>query len=331
MGDGLFRYRPDGEVLHLTTRDGLPSDFVRCVIEDTEGNMWVGMEGGGLSRMREAAFQSIGTIQGLSSDQVTSMCESTNGGFWIAMDGAGLDYLSGDDKVEHSGFSQGLMSGHVWSVYQDHQGVVWVGTWDGLFKREKDRFTNLSNGTNIARQVFAIFEDRQNNIWLGQQVLGAMTRLHGNEQALVKIPGTTSSLDVRVMDQDSKGGFWVGTENEGLYCFQNGQWTHFSKKDGLASESIWSLHADDDGTMWIGTCGGGLSRWQSGTITTWTEKNGLVNDVICQILEDDKHDLWIRILRRYFPRSTNKNWLSPLATRLQFSVSVMINLMVCPV
>jgi ligand-binding sensor domain-containing protein/signal transduction histidine kinase len=293
MGSGLFRYSPDGTVLHLTTKDGLPSDFVRCVIEDTEGNMWVGMESGGLSRMRLAAFQSLDARQGLSSDQVTSISESTNADFWIAMDGEGLDYLSKDGRIEHFDASQGLMNGHVWSVLEDHQGTVWAGTWDGLFKRQEDRFINLSDGVKIARQVFAIFEDRQHNIWLGQQGLGALTRLSADEQTLVTIPGTTSSLDVRAMAQDSQDGFWVGTENEGLYRLQNGCWTRFGKEDGLASESIWSLRADNDGTIWIGTCGGGLSRWRNGKITTWTEKNGLANDVVCQILEDDKNNLWI--------------------------------------
>ncbi len=293
MGSGLFCYSSDGTLLHLTTKDGLPSDFVRCVIEDTEGNMWVGMEGGGLSRMRLAAFQSLDMHQGLSSDQVTSVCESTNADFWIALDGEGLDYLSKNGKIKHFDSTQGLMNGHVWSVLEDHQGIVWAGTWDGLFKRKDDRFINLSDGIKIARQVFATFEDRQGNIWLGQQGLGALTRLSAHEQTLVTIPGTTSSLDVRVMAQDSQDGFWVGTENEGLYRLQNGRWTHLDKTDGLASESIWSLYADNDGTMWIGTCGGGLSRWRNGKVTTWTEKNGLANDVICQILEDDKSDLWI--------------------------------------
>ena len=264
MGSGLFCYGPGGAVLHLTTKDGLPSDFVRCVTEDREGNMWVGMESGGLCRMRPATFQSLGVRQGLSSNQVTSVCESTNASFWIAMDGDGLDHLSSNGKVEHYGSSQGLMNGHVWAVFQDRQGIVWAGTWDGLFRREDDRFANLSDGSTIGRQIFAIYEDHQGNIWLGQQGFGALTRLHGDERTLIRIPGASSSLDVRVMVQDSAGSLWVGTENDGLYRWQNGQWTHFGKKEGLASETIWSLCADDGGTLWVGTCGGGLSRWENG-------------------------------------------------------------------
>jgi len=293
MGSGLFRYSPDGTVLHLTTKDGLPSDFVRCMTEDREGNMWVGMESGGLCRLRPATFQSLGVHQGLSSDQVTSVCESSNGSFWIAMDGEGLDYLLSNGRVEHYGSSQGLMNGHVWSVFQDSQGLVWAGTWDGLFRREDDGFVDLSDGVKIGRQIFAIYEDHQGGLWLGQQGFGALTRLHGDERTLIRIPGASSSLDLRVIVQDSAGSLWVGTENEGLYRWQNGQWTHLGKREGLASETVWSLRADDDGTLWIGTCGGGLSRWGNGKITTWTTKNGLINDVVCQILEDGEGNLWL--------------------------------------
>jgi ligand-binding sensor domain-containing protein/signal transduction histidine kinase len=292
LGDGLFRYDSDGSVLHLTTKDGLPNNFVRCVTEDREGNIWAGMESGGLCRLKPAIFQTMGVRQGLSSDQVMSMCEANDGSYWIGFNGAGLDHMSGDG-IKHYGSDQGLMNGQVWSVVQDPQGTIWLGTWDGLYKREHDHFTGLSDGVTIGWEVLAIYSDPQDNLWLGQQALGAVTKLHGNERTPVTIPGASSSMDVRVMVRDHAGNFWVGTENEGLYCLQNGRCLHYGQKDGLANEAIWSLHPDDDGTLWIGTCGGGLSRWQNGKIKTWTVKNGLVNDVICQILEDNEGNLWL--------------------------------------
>ena len=293
MGSGLFRYSPDGTVLRLTTKDGLPSNFVRCVIEDREGNIWVGMESSGVCRLKPSTFWSLGAHQGLSSDQVTSVCESTNGYFWIAMDGEGLDHWLSNGKVEHYGASQGLINGHVWSVLRDQRGGVWAGTWDGLFRGNADGFTDLADGITIGRQIFAIYQDHQGDLWVGQQGFGALTRLHGNQRTVIKIPGASSSLDVRVMTYDAVGDLWVGTEDEGLYGKQNGHWTHYGKNEGLASDTVWSLCADTDGTLWIGTCGGGLSRWQNNKITTWTTKNGLLNDVICQILEDDKNNLWL--------------------------------------
>ena len=292
MGNGVFRYNADGTLLHLGKRDGLPTDFVRCVIEDREGNTWIGTEGGGLCRLRAATFQSLGVQEGLSSEQVTSICESTNRSFWIALDGGGLDHLLSDGKVNHYGSSQGLMNGHVWSVIQDHRGSVWTGTWGGLFRSDADRFTDLSDGVNIGWPVFAMYEDHRGGLWLGQQGFGALTRLFGNGQDRIQMRGTSSSLDVRVIMEDSAENLWVGTENDGLFCCRSSQWTHYGKKEGLGSDTIWSLSPENDGTLWIGTCGGGLSRWYNGAITTWTSKNGLCNDVICQILQDNS-ELWL--------------------------------------
>jgi len=293
MGNGLFRFAPDGEVLHLTTKEGLPSDFVRCVIEDREGNIWAGTEGGGLFRLKPTTFQCFGTRQGLSSDQPVSMFESEDGGLWIGMNGDGLDRLT-DGRVERFGAEQGLMNGHVWSVVQDRQGVVWSGTWDGLFRKEHDRFVGQTDGTTIGWQVFGLFEDSKGALWVGQQAFGALTRVYAGERTVIKIPGAASGLDVRVMAEDREGSLWIGTSNDGLYRMRNGQFTRFGRKEGLVSEAIWSLKIDDtDGSLWIGTCRGGLSRWHQEGLTTWTTEDGLINNVICQILEDNRGNLWL--------------------------------------
>ena len=291
MGAGLFRYDPDGTVLHLTVSEGLPTDFVRCVTEDREGNIWAGTEGGGLCRLKPSIFENIGVRQGLASDQVMSVCESSNGDVWIGMNGSGIDRLR-QGRVEHYNASRGLMNGHVWSMLQDRAGDIWAGTWGGLFKLDHDRFVNVSDGTLIGGVVLALYEDLEGKLWVGQQAYGTLPYIQNDQRQAINIPGTSANLDVRAMAEDAQGNLWVGTESEGLYRRQDGKWTHFGRLDGLENESIWSLHADSENALWIGTCGG-LSRWHDGKMTTWTSKDGLVNDVICQILEDDHGNLWL--------------------------------------
>ena len=293
LGSGLYCYETNGAVVHLDTRDGLPTDFVRCVTEDREGNIWAGMEGGGLCRLKPATFKAFGIREGLSSDQVMSVCEAADGSYWIGLNGNGLDHLI-HDWVEHYGPDQGLMNGHVWSVFQDRAGVIRVGTWGGLYALDQTgHFTNVSDGKQVGGVVLAMYQDRAGALWLGQQAIAGVTRLSDGMASILKIPGALVSLDVRVMREDRDGYLWIGTEDEGLYRWKDGQCTHLGRMNGLANESIWSLCADDDGTVWIGTCGGGLSRWRNGKVTTWTTKDGLVNDVICQILEDDRGNLWL--------------------------------------
>jgi ligand-binding sensor domain-containing protein/signal transduction histidine kinase len=292
LGSGLFRYDLNGKVLHVTSRNGLPTDFVRCVMEDREGNVWVGTEGGGLCLLKQSLFQTYGVKEGLASDQVMAVAEARDGGLWISTDGDGLDHLK-DGKVQHYGFNEGLKNGNVWSVIQDRHGVVWAGTWDGVYQLDGGKFAGLSDGQTIGWDVLAMYEDSEGDLWLGQQAFGGITRLRNAERTVVKIPGTSANLDVRCFMEDHDGSLWVGTSEDGLYRIKDGKFTHFGRKDGLGSDSIWCLFVDSQGALWAGACRGGLSRWQNGHFITWTTKNGLINNVICQILEDARGNLWL--------------------------------------
>jgi signal transduction histidine kinase/ligand-binding sensor domain-containing protein len=292
MGDGLFRYSPNGEVLRLTTHEGLPTDLVRCVTEDREGNVWVGTEGGGLCRLKPAIFQTCGRAEGLASDQVQAVFEDAEGALWIGTNGDGLNRMKGG-KVEWFGPAQGLSNGHVWSVLRDRQGVVWAGTWGELFKREQGLFVRASDDVVIGGSVTALYEDSRGVLWVGQQNLGGLARWHDGRAESVQIPGTSASRDVRALTEDSEGALWIGTNGDGLYRLKDGRFTRFGLAEGLGSETVWSLEADADGALWIGTAHGGLSRWRRGRIATCTTRHGLVNDVICQILDDHRGYLWL--------------------------------------
>jgi ligand-binding sensor domain-containing protein/signal transduction histidine kinase len=292
LGGGLFRYDLKGEVLHLTSQNGLPTDNVRCVMEDREGNIWVGTEGGGLCRLKQSIFQTYGVKEGLASDQVMAVAEARDGGLWISTDGDGLDHWK-DDKVSHYGFNEGLRNGNVWSVVQDRNGVVWAGTWDGLYELDDGKFSGLSDGQTIGWQVLAMYEDAAGNLWLGQQAFGGITRLRNAERTVVKIPGTSANLDVRCFAEDHDGNLWVGTSEDGLYRIKGGKFTHFGREDGLGSDSIWCLYVDEQGALWTGACRGGLSLWQNGHFINWSTRNGLINNVICQIQEDARGNLWL--------------------------------------
>jgi ligand-binding sensor domain-containing protein/signal transduction histidine kinase len=292
MGDGLFRYGTNGAVLRLTTREGLPTDLVRCVTEDREGNIWVGTEGGGLCRLKPALFQTYARGQGLSSDQIQAVHEDKEGALWIGTNGDGLDRVKGDN-VERFGLAQGLANGHIWSVVRDRQGVVWAGTWDGLFRGEQGQFIRASDNVIIGGSVTALFEDSQGTLWVGQQTMGGLACWRNGQPAAVTIPGTAASRDVRALAEDSEGALWIGTNGDGLYRLKAGQFTRFGMAQGLGSETIWSLLADSDGAIWVGTAHGGLSCWHQGTMTTCTTRQGLVNDVICQIFDDHRGCLWL--------------------------------------
>jgi ligand-binding sensor domain-containing protein len=73
---------------------------------------------------------------------------------------------------------------------------------------------------------------------------------------------------------------WAGTEN-GLALFENGKWTVYTKKDGLAHRAVLFISPDKrTGDVWIATMGG-LSRLSAGRFDNFTQLNsGLPNDVV---------------------------------------------------
>jgi ligand-binding sensor domain-containing protein len=71
----------------------------------------------------------------------------------------------------HYGSSSGLASNEVYSVTQDEQGYMWVGTSNGLQRYDGARFKTFrhqkDNPTTIpSNVVFQVLRDKKNNLWL---------------------------------------------------------------------------------------------------------------------------------------------------------------------
>ena len=303
FGNGVFRHDTNGTVLQLTAKQGLGGDFVRTLFEDTEGNLWVGAVGGGLSRVRPALFHVYGRGQGLSSDLVTSVCEGTEGELWVGTDGDGLNRVK-DGMVRHYGPAEGVADRHVRCVLADRKGKIWAGTrgW-GLLRLEDEHFISVTNFVLPNHEVFGLFEDARECLWLGQQTRNEVAGLRNNTVETLGLPNQLPTVDVRVIVEDAMGNLCIGTDGSGLFVRKAETWRHYTRQNGLGSDIIWSLHAEPDGTLWVGTFGGGLSRLKGDQLATCTIKQGLVDDVICHIADDGRGYFWFSSQRGVFRAS----------------------------
>ena len=77
-----------------------------------------------------------------------------------------------DIKFKHLTIDNGLSQNTVNTIFQDHKGLIWIGTWDGLNKYDGYDFViyrndgRKSNSLND-NKVNAILEDQHYNIWVG--------------------------------------------------------------------------------------------------------------------------------------------------------------------
>jgi ligand-binding sensor domain-containing protein/signal transduction histidine kinase len=284
MRSGLRWYREGVPPESLRLADGLAHEWVRRVIEDREGNLWVGTAGG-LNRLqpRRAAM----AAHDWQGTQVRAVAADAAGGLWVGTEGAGLHYLPAGGPAG-AARAPGIPEPFIWSALADRHGRVWAGTWGlGLFRRGDDgAFAPAPAWPVEAKIVTALYETPEGVLWAG------------TDQGLLRLDGDTwtrlgdSPGHVRTIVQDAAGAVWCGLSGGGLVRLQTGKTTVFRRADGLQSDFVWALFAEPDGTLWIGTFGGGLARWKDGQFRRITTAQGLPSNVICH-LADDGAAFWI--------------------------------------
>ncbi|WP_315821433.1 ligand-binding sensor domain-containing protein [Paraflavitalea speifideaquila] len=87
---------------------------------------------------------------------------------------ASLVSRAGGTPVRYLGIEQGLSNNAVVVLYQDHQGFMWIGTYDGLNRYDGYNFRIFRNiigdSTSLStNNVYNIEGDAQHNIWIGGQ------------------------------------------------------------------------------------------------------------------------------------------------------------------
>ncbi|NBA85569.1 hypothetical protein GVN16_07345 [Emticicia sp. CRIBPO] len=73
---------------------------------------------------------------------------------------------------------------------------------------------------------------------------------------LIRSLGTDKHQNVHCGLQDKTGNLWFGTTGEGVYRYDGTSFINFTMKDGLNSNTIWSVLEDKNGNIWFGTADG---------------------------------------------------------------------------
>jgi ligand-binding sensor domain-containing protein/signal transduction histidine kinase len=135
----------------FSTRDGLSSDNVRTIVDDSQGNIWIGTMGGGLNRLHEGRFNSYQKKDGLPSDDITFLYVDKQDVVWIATYG-GLGRFS-DGKFTSYGMSDGLLSNRIRYLLEDDQENLWLGSNFGLMRIPKKSLNDFARGSTASLNI----------------------------------------------------------------------------------------------------------------------------------------------------------------------------------
>ena len=287
-GKGLFHIRPDGQTRKLALEEDFPGERVDCFFRDREGNLWAGVDRGGLVRLRQKHFSVLSPESGAAAPAAVTVAEDAQGAIWIGTFGGGLHRWQ--DGAWHAfSLPGGTRRGFVFSVCPDRGGRLWLSAGEeDLFVGTNGLFQLMGNWPHGVKSLLAADDGR---VWLGTKS-GLMCWAQGQFRTFRAESGV-KRVDVRAFAESPNGVVWAGTGDGTLYRIESNHVTAFQPDDNLKSHPIWSLLADENDSVWVGTFRGGLLWFRNGRFVRYTKANGLPDDVICQILDDGRGQLWI--------------------------------------
>jgi ligand-binding sensor domain-containing protein/serine phosphatase RsbU (regulator of sigma subunit) len=303
---GVWKF--DGRTfLNYTEDEGLSEGSVRVVFNDQSGFLWLGHEGGGISRKIGNHFERIALLDSVLRSNVTSINQDNHDNIWITTESDGALVIRNPqedaDKLKFEHYLQGKSLGdQVFSSLLTSGGDLYFITNVGIRKFNTSQNTfevYLPEGLYTYFSISAMFEDSQGNIWFGTYN-GGLTRINRNDKSMTYIDtrnGLASNWITCIME-DRKGNIWAGHWKDemnagGISCISpSDEITVFNTSNGLHDEHIWCIKEDHEGNILIGTTNQGLEVFKGKKFMSLTTREGLAHNQVNAITEGSAGEIW---------------------------------------
>ncbi len=161
---GVIHYTKDGEIVSLTTRDGMLNNEVRSITVTKEGTVLAGTNGGIAEIKGNRVINTIGAKDGLKDTVILSVEEGKDGAIYAGTDGDGIYVIEGNE-VRNIGRDDGLTSDVVMRIKWDQErDLYWFVTSNSIQYMKDDVITNITSFPN--NNNYDIYFDDANNAWI---------------------------------------------------------------------------------------------------------------------------------------------------------------------
>jgi transcriptional regulator with GAF, ATPase, and Fis domain len=288
--NGLFRLK-DGKLLHITEKNGLPTNNLYTLFEDREGTLWIGAALKGISKLPSLKFISFSKSEGFLQEGISSIttvnekifCTTENGLFVFKEPYFNKMKMITNEKVGRGSkffFFMISLSSNNWLL----------GGADGLYMLSENGLLELIGLKGLWVQTF--YKDKSEQIWIGTNK--GLYKLRGQRAIIAQDVGEKEVNINAILEVNSKD-LYLGT-TEGLYILENrtvigGPKTirKLTTEDGLLSNLILDLCYTTDGEILVGTAEGINVLSMKGNYKIGEELN---TRYIIDLFEDQKGILW---------------------------------------
>ena len=247
----------------------LPNNDVGTVIEDKNGNLWLGTAGGlamlDQNRKKMVVYKHLqGDSTSLASNHVDGVYEDRSGAIWVStLDGLS-EFIHGQPSRFNNHFlapkqSDPIEGNHVSGVFEDNLSNHWVATYGrGLNKLETDgtykRFLDAGDSAGTKENwIYGIAEDNEGLFWLSTRA-GLVSFDPQSGKYTRHTIGVLSDEHIFGIFIDQQNDLWLSTE-VGLATFspKTQSLTRFDEKDGLAfTELLSGFFRNSHGKLFVG-------------------------------------------------------------------------------
>ncbi|CAN5703143.1 ligand-binding sensor domain-containing diguanylate cyclase [soil metagenome] len=323
--NGLARF--DGirfTVFDKSNTPGISSNRFTSMHKGRDGDLWLDIEGGGLTRYHRGTFHTYGTDLGVYDTPARVLAGNEAGAIWILAgnniaqwdDRAGrfvditpkdsavhytparweTDGFWGWDKTGLHLFFEGrfvtltlpswLPGETIWGLARDQSGTIWIETQDGQQAKISPGKTDIERVGHGAPPAisYAGFHGHTWTMHIGQRLSRSLDTISS---------GRAITISFSRFFQDRQENLWLGTEGEGLYRLQKQTIQVYSTEQGLLDRNIYPIYQDHTGAVWIGAWQKGLSRLDHGRFTNYSVDDGLPARLVTALAEDATGRLWV--------------------------------------
>jgi len=186
----------------------------KFLFADHAGNLWMPGEVGTLYRLCGGQFEQIQLPGDASRDYALCMTEDSEGGLWIGTESQGVLRLK-PKTVWTATSEDGLPHNKVWSIGEGQDGLIWLGTENGLARLSGGRMTSHSSQEGMTKNaVRVVARDKAGRIWFGTK--NTLACVEGGQVRQFRFPGEWFNTKVNALWAGSGDVLWVGTV-KGLY------------------------------------------------------------------------------------------------------------------
>ena len=309
-GDGFSRFTP---------ADGLPHLNVIAVFQDREHQYWFATWGGiGFYEEHSISIFDLGKMFGDQSIEISQIVQDRRGDIWIGYVSPVLNPLDtgiariDDGHVTVSGIEHGFDIDNCFSMYEDHEGYLWFGGGNGLFRYDGQTVEKMKPPAGLS--ISTIAQDHEGKFLFGYWEWGSIEKREELFASPLKLIYQQNERFQTIFSEKKKenildriGTVIVGRNGEiyfHLAChhFSNdgkglarwhpeGGLKFYGVEDGLINDKINDLLLDRAGNLWIATQGG-LACFDGRVFHNFTTADGLPNNRIRCLFEDRKGHLW---------------------------------------